>query len=68
MWFIKIISYATHKTLGLKNIRETQINHENKADHLLVNNKYLLSGERYIRGMAKTSKKHFINRKDPGKE
>ena len=51
------------QVLGLKDVRkEFQLINENTAGQLLVKNKY--AGERYLRGMTKTAKKHFINRKD----
>ena len=51
------------QVLGLKDLRrEVQFKDENTAGQLLVKN--TLAGERYIRGMSETSKKHFINRKD----
>ena len=51
------------QVLGKKDERrEVQVNGENMAGHLLVKKK--LARERYERGMSKTAKKHFINRKD----
>ena len=51
------------QVLGQKDLRrDLQVKEENTAGQLLV--KKTLTGERYIRGMSKTSKKHFINRKD----
>ena len=51
------------QVLGQKDERrEVQVKDENTAGQLLVKNK--LVGERYVRGMSKTAKKHFINRKD----
>ena len=50
------------QVLGQRDKREVQVNEENTAGQLLVKNK--LAGERYVRGMSKTPKKHFINRKD----
>jgi len=51
------------QVLGQKDLRrEVQVNDENTAGQLLVKNTH--SGERYVRGMSKTAKKHFINRKD----
>ena len=51
------------QVLGLKDVRsEVQVKCGNSAGQLLVKNK--LSGERYVRGISKTAKKHFINRKD----
>jgi len=64
------------QVLGQKDERrEVQVRDENTAGQLLVKN--TLSGDvleeivggvknpkRYVRGMAKTAKKHFINRKD----
>ena len=50
------------QVLGQRDQREVQVNEENTAGQLLVKNK--LAGERYVRGMSKTPKKHFINRKD----
>ena len=42
--------------------REIQAKDENTAGQLLVKNK--LAGERFVRGLSKDAKKHFINRKD----
>ena len=51
------------QVLGQKDKRkEVHVKDENIAGQLLVKN--LLVGERYIRGMSKTSKRVFINRKD----
>ena len=51
------------KVLGQKDVRkEVQVKDDNTAGQLLVKNK--LAGERYVRGMSKTSKRVFINRKD----
>ena len=50
------------QVLGQKDAREVQVEDENTAGQLLVKNK--LSRERYVRGLSKTAKKHFINRKD----
>ena len=50
------------QVLGQKDAREVQVKDENTAGQLLVKNP--LAGERYLRGMSKTAKKHFINRKD----
>ena len=51
------------QVLGQKDVRkEVQVNDENMAGQLLVKNK--LAGKRFARGMSKTSKKIFINRKD----
>ena len=51
------------QVLGRKDVRrEIQAKDENTAGRLLVKNK--LAGERYVRGLSKTAKKHFINRKD----
>ena len=50
------------QVLGKKDFREVQVKDENTAGQLLVKNQ--LAGERYLRGMSKTAKKHFINRKD----
>ena len=50
------------QVLGKKDVREVQVKDENTAGQLLVKNP--LAGERYLRGMSKTAKKHFINRKD----
>ena len=51
------------QVLGQKDFRRAiQIKDENTAGQLLVKNK--LKGERYVRGISKTAKKHFINRKD----
>ena len=50
------------QVLGQKDAREVQVKDENTAGQLLVKNP--LAGERYLRGMSKTTKKHFINRKD----
>ncbi len=45
-----------------KRIQELKFKYENVAGRLLVKN--TLEGKRYLRGISKTSKKHFINRKD----
>ena len=51
------------QVLGQKDVRrEIQIKEENAAGQLLVKNK--LARERYVRGLSKAAKKHFINRKD----
>ena len=51
------------QVLGQKDVRrEIQVKDENTAGQLLVKNK--LARERYVRGLSKTAKKHFINRKD----
>ena len=50
------------QVLGKKDEREVQVKDENIAGKLLVKN--TLAGERYIRGMSKTAKRVFINRKD----
>ena len=51
------------QVLGKKDVRrEIQSKDENTAGQLLVKNK--LARERYVRGLSKTAKKHFINRKD----
>tara|TARA_Y100001968_G_scaffold222037_1_gene204878 strand:- start:156 stop:584 length:429 start_codon:yes stop_codon:yes gene_type:complete len=51
------------QVLGQKDARiEVMVKDENKAGQLLVKNR--LTGERYVRGISKTAKKHFINRKD----
>ena len=51
------------QVLGQKDFRrEAQVKDENAAGQLLVKN--TLAGERYVRGISKTAKKHFINRKD----
>ena len=51
------------QVLGQKDLRrEVQVENENKAGQLLVKNAH--AGERYVRGMSKTAKKHYINRKD----
>tara|TARA_Y100001968_G_scaffold287897_1_gene289735 strand:+ start:49 stop:477 length:429 start_codon:yes stop_codon:yes gene_type:complete len=51
------------QVLGQKDVRkDVQLKDENAAGQLLVKN--TLAGERYLRGMSKTAKKHFINRKD----
>ena len=51
------------QVLGRKDVRrEIQPKDENTAGQLLVKNK--LAGERYVRGLSKDAKKHFINRKD----
>ena len=51
------------QVLGQKDVRsEIQTKDENTAGQLLVKNK--LARERYVRGLSKTAKKHFINRKD----
>ena len=51
------------QVLGQKDLRrEVQVKDENTAGQLLVKNTH--SGERYVRGMSNTAKKHFINRKD----
>ena len=51
------------QVLGLKDRRRVaQVKDENTAGQLLVKNTH--SEERYVRGMSKTAKKHYINRKD----
>tara|TARA_B100001029_G_C14786677_1_gene299535 strand:- start:90 stop:518 length:429 start_codon:yes stop_codon:yes gene_type:complete len=51
------------QVLGQKDERkEVRVKDENQAGQLLVKNK--LSGERYVRGLSKTAKRIFINRKD----
>ena len=51
------------QVLGQKDFRkEFLVKDENIAGQLLVKNKIV--GERYVRGMSKTSKRVFINRKD----
>tara|TARA_Y100001968_G_scaffold321449_1_gene355867 strand:- start:435 stop:863 length:429 start_codon:yes stop_codon:yes gene_type:complete len=51
------------QVLGQKDMRrKVQFKEENMAGQLLVKNS--LAEERYVLGMSKTSKKHFINRKD----
>ena len=50
------------QVLGQKDAREVQVEDENTAGQLLVKNP--LAGERYLRGMSKTAKRVFINRKD----
>jgi len=51
------------QVLGQKDLRRTgEGENENKAGQLLVKN--TLCEEKYVRGMSKTAKKHFINRKD----
>ena len=51
------------QVLGLKDLRrEVQVKDENTAGQLLVKNTH--AGERYVRGISKTAKKHYINRKD----
>ena len=50
------------QVLGKKDERDVQVKDENTAGQLLVKN--TLAGERYIRGMSKTAKRVFINRKD----
>ena len=51
------------QVLGKKDVRiEVQFKEENTAGQLLVKN--TIDGDRYCRGMSKTAKKHFINRKD----
>ena len=51
------------QVLGQKDVRkEVQMKDDNTAGQLLVKNK--LAGERYVRGISKTAKKHFINSKD----
>ena len=50
------------QVLGQNDIKEAQVKSENTAGQLLVKNK--LTEERYVRGMSKTAKKIFINRKD----
>ena len=51
------------QVLGQKDVREeVHVKDENKAGQLLVKNTF--SEERYVRGMSKTAKRVFINRKD----
>ena len=50
------------QVLGKKDEREVQVKDENTAGQLLVKN--TLAGERFLRGMSKTAKRVFINRKD----
>ena len=51
------------QVLGQKDVRkEVQVKVGNTAGQLLVENR--LTRERYVRGMSKTSKRVFINRKD----
>jgi len=51
------------QVLGQQDVRrEVQVKDENTAGQLLVKNTH--TGERYVRGMSMTAKKHFINRKD----
>ena len=51
------------QVLGQKDVRkQLQIKDENMAGQLLVKNP--LVEERYVRGMSKTAKRIFINRKD----
>ncbi len=64
------------QVLGQKDVRrEVQFNEENTAGQLLVKNTLagdvleetvggVKNAKRYVRGMSKTAKKHFINRKD----
>ena len=50
------------QVLGKKDEREVQVKYENTEGQLLVKN--TIAGERYLRGMSKTAKRVFINRKD----
>jgi len=51
------------QVLGQKDVRrEILVKEENTAGQLLV--KATDARERYVRGMSKTAKKHYINRKD----
>ena len=51
------------QVLGKKDVRsEIQFKDENTAGQLLA--KKTLVGERYVRGLSKNAKRHFINRKD----
>ena len=51
------------QVLGQKDVRrEILVKEENTAGQLLV--KATDTRERYVRGMSKTAKKHYINRKD----
>ena len=51
------------QVLGQKDVRkQLQIKDENMACQLLVKNPFV--EERYLRGMSKTAKRIFINRKD----
>ena len=63
------------QVLGKKDEREVQVKDENMAGQLLVKNtlagdvlEETVSGvknlKRYVRGISKSAKKHFINRKD----
>ena len=64
------------QVLGQKDVRrEIQVKDENTAGQLLVKNKLsvevleeirggTITPKRYVRGMSKTAKRHFINRKD----
>ena len=51
------------QVLGKKDLRKgVQAKDENMAGQLLVRNKY--ARERFLRGITKTAKKHYVNRKD----
>ena len=51
------------QVLGKKDVRRGfQVKDENTAGQLLVKNPF--TEERYARGLSKSAKKHFINRKD----
>ena len=51
------------QVLGKKDLRKgVQVKDENIAGQLLVRNKY--ASERFLRGITKTAKKHYVNRKD----
>ena len=51
------------QVLGQKDVRrERLVKEENTAGQLLVKKKD--ARERYVRGISKTAKKHYINRKD----
>ena len=50
------------QVLGQKDEREVHVKDENTAGQLLVKN--TLTEERFVRGMSKTAKRIFINRKD----
>ena len=51
------------QVLGQKDVRkEVHVKEDNTAGQLLVKN--TLVGERYVRGMSKTAKRIYINRKD----
>ena len=51
------------QVLGQKDLRNgSQLKDENTAGQLLVKSEY--AKEMYVRGISKTAKKHYINRKD----